>query len=55
LRCIYETCERLGAAESECLSLQLAVEEVCTNLIEFGYGCCGGPIAIGIARSGGDR
>ena len=52
LRWIYEIRKRLGAAESECLSLQLAVEEVCTNLIEFGYDCCGGAIAIGIAGSG---
>ncbi len=54
LHWVYETCERLGAAESECLSLRLAVEEVCTNLIAYGHGGRGGPIALGIAHTGID-
>ncbi|MGH8610370.1 MAG: hypothetical protein ACREX9_24090 [Gammaproteobacteria bacterium] len=43
-RWVYESCARLGAAESECPALQLTVEEVCTNLIGYGYGARGGPV-----------
>lgn len=52
LRWVYETCERLDAAESECLSLQLAVEEVSSNLIEYGYGGRGGPTSAVIHWGG---
>jgi anti-sigma regulatory factor (Ser/Thr protein kinase) len=55
LRFVHETCRRLGADPGECQALELAVEEVCTNLITYGYGGRGGPIAIDIARMRGER
>lgn len=54
LRFVHETCRRLGADPGECQAVELAVEEVCTNLMSYGYGGRGGPIAIDIARVGDD-
>jgi serine/threonine-protein kinase RsbW len=44
---IDEACRRLGADEDTAYALRLAVEEVCINLIHYGYkGMAPGPIRV---------
>lgn len=47
---IQEACDQSGADEDATFALRLAVEEVCLNLINYGYaGMPPGPIAIDFA------
>ena len=54
LRFIDEFCARIDADDGVNYALRLAVEEVCTNLIEYGYvGCPPGPIVdVRVAADG---
>src|SRR5512143_707052 len=46
---VDRVCASLDAPESECFDLKLAVEEACTNVIEYGYaGGAPGPIGVEI-------
>lgn len=55
LEFIDDLCARILADEAMRFALRLAVEEVCTNLIDYGYrGRPPGPIEV-IAHDGGDR
>lgn len=48
------TCKRMGAEPEAWYAIRLAVEEVCTNLIKYGYAdMVPGPIAIGMALKSG--
>jgi serine/threonine-protein kinase RsbW len=55
LQFIDDVCEDLDAGEDVKYALRLAVEEVCINLIEYGYrGRAPGPIEV-VAQDHGDR
>lgn len=45
------TCSRLAPDESVVFAVRLAVEEICTNLVQHGYrGAAPGPISIDLRR-----
>lgn len=47
---VEEACRRVGADDSTCFDLKLAVDEACSNLIVHGYeGHDPGPIAVAFA------
>ncbi len=50
---IEDACERAGADEETTYALRLAVEEVCINLIRYGYkDMAPGPIRVSFQRNG---
>jgi anti-sigma regulatory factor (Ser/Thr protein kinase) len=51
---VTELCADAGATHDECFALKLAVDEVCTNIIEHGYGADDrGEISISVELDGG--
>jgi anti-sigma regulatory factor (Ser/Thr protein kinase) len=49
LRFIRDVCDRIEASDETRYALRLAVEEVCTNLIDYGYsGQPEGPIEVAV-------
>ncbi len=49
---VVETSRSLGAAESAIADLELAVDEICTNSIQHGYGGEDGEIELTVERDG---
>ena len=43
---VAEECTRAGADEESCYAVKLAVEEVCLNVLQHGYGGKGGPLDV---------
>ena len=53
LEFVDDACQRLNADEAAAYAVRLAVEEVCVNLIDYGYaGAPPGPIRIEVKREG---
>jgi serine/threonine-protein kinase RsbW len=53
LRFVESACAELKIAGSDAFAVRLAAEEICTNIIDYGYGDVSGPLAITIERSNG--
>jgi serine/threonine-protein kinase RsbW len=50
---VEDACRRVGADDSTCFDLKLAVDEACSNLVVHGYeGRDPGPIAVAFALDG---
>lgn len=49
---VEDACHAAGAAQSDVFAFRLVADEVCTNIIHYGYGEGGGPITLSFDRDG---